>query len=136
MTDLIVDTSVGAVNLPAYKTLVGLLSQSGTGIPSFLIFENTLGGIPVWSRDAEGVYKATLAGAFTVGKTVYPPFSTPYSSIPLWGALPFDYCYNVSSPAEVDFFLVYFYDAQTGNSVDLSAIAGVDNVLVEIRVYP
>jgi hypothetical protein len=31
--------------------------------------QNTLGGEVVWTRDIEGVYIATLAGAFTLGKT-------------------------------------------------------------------
>jgi hypothetical protein len=34
-----------------------------------VVLENTLGGVPVWSRLEAGNYKATLAGAFPVSKT-------------------------------------------------------------------
>lgn len=52
-----------------YKTYVALLSQSGTNAPVATVLENTLGGTVVWSRTGPGRYVATLADAFTVGKT-------------------------------------------------------------------
>lgn len=45
-----------------------LLSQSGANAPVATVLENTIGEI-VWSYDGPGNYNATLAGAFTVGKT-------------------------------------------------------------------
>lgn len=61
--------SGGAVSLP-YSIYVALLSQAGTDPPVATVLENTLGGTIVWTRTATGSYSATLAGAFTTGKTV------------------------------------------------------------------
>lgn len=52
-----------------YKVYSALLSQSGTSAPVATVLQNTIGSI-VWSRAAEGHYAATLAGAFTEGKTM------------------------------------------------------------------
>ena len=57
------------VVLLGYRSLTGLVSQSGTDAPTMVILENNLKGTPVWTRDAQGEYTLTLAGAFTVGKT-------------------------------------------------------------------
>lgn len=54
---------------PSYKVYTALVMQSGTSAPVATVLENTLGGTVVWTRDSQGVYAATLAGAFTVGKT-------------------------------------------------------------------
>lgn len=48
-----------------YKVYTALLTQSGTFAPVATVLENTLGGTVVWSRNNEGKYSATLAGAFT-----------------------------------------------------------------------
>lgn len=68
------NTSTGVVekvsDIRPYKIYVALLSQVGTGAPTAIVLENTLGGIPVWSRGGVGIYTATLTGAFTASKTV------------------------------------------------------------------
>jgi len=46
-----------------------LLTQSGTNPPVATILENTLGGVPVWTRDSGGTYRITLAGVFLRDKT-------------------------------------------------------------------
>jgi len=53
-----------------YKVYNALLTQSGTSIPVATVLENTLGGTPVWNISADGVYSATLAGAFPIAKTL------------------------------------------------------------------
>ncbi|MBK8468145.1 MAG: hypothetical protein IPL32_20210 [Chloracidobacterium sp.] len=40
------------------------LSQAGTGAPTAVVVENTLGGTLVWTRNSIGSYRATLTGAF------------------------------------------------------------------------
>jgi len=50
------------------KIYKALISQVGTNAPTVDILQNTIGNI-VWSRFAQGVYKATLAGIFIEDKT-------------------------------------------------------------------
>lgn len=47
----------------------GYLTQSGTDAPTVFERTNTLGGTPVLAYVAEGLYTATLAGAFTPSRT-------------------------------------------------------------------
>jgi hypothetical protein len=54
----------------SYLKYVALLSQTGTNAPVATVLENTLGGTVVWAYVETGVYSATLANAFTTGKTV------------------------------------------------------------------
>ena len=56
----------GAFN--GIKRYVAILNQTGATPPTVTIIENTIGAV-VWTRSVGGVYQATLAGAFTVGKT-------------------------------------------------------------------
>lgn len=53
----------------AEKKYVALLSQTSTSAPVATVLKNTIGTI-VWAYTSAGVYTATLADAFTVGKTV------------------------------------------------------------------
>ena len=53
-----------------YKVYTALLTQTGTSAPVATIFENTLGGSPVWSYQGVGNYVLTLAGAFLSGKVM------------------------------------------------------------------
>ncbi|CAI2769160.1 hypothetical protein [Flavobacterium collinsii] len=53
-----------------YKVYTALLSQSGTNPPVATVLENTLGGLPVWSRAGLGSYSCTLTGTFASNKTV------------------------------------------------------------------
>jgi hypothetical protein len=51
------------------KTYKALLNQTGTNAPIATVLENTIGNI-VWGYTAEGIYTATLTGAFTANKTI------------------------------------------------------------------
>lgn len=72
----IVDSVIPSLDYTEYEILV---SQSSTDAPAIVSinsttgvagpFINTLSGTPVLSRDAEGYYLITLAGAFPQGKT-------------------------------------------------------------------
>lgn len=53
-----------------YKVYTALLSQAGTSAPTAVVLENTLGGVPVWTRTGAGIYRCTLVGAFTDLKTI------------------------------------------------------------------
>ena len=55
-----------------YKVYTALISQSGStpaDVPTAIVLENTLGGVPVWTRSSTGIYLATLAGVFIEDKT-------------------------------------------------------------------
>lgn len=71
-------TDATVTGLPAgvsYKVYSALLAQDGTSAPVATVLENTLGGTVVWTRTGEGVYVATLAGAFVTDKTtIISPF--------------------------------------------------------------
>jgi hypothetical protein len=56
----------------AYKVYAVVLNQTGVNAPIATILENTLSGIPVWTRSNLGEYMCTLLGAFPPGKTIIP----------------------------------------------------------------
>ncbi len=47
-----------------------LLTQTSTNAPVATIVEDTIEGTIVWAYSSEGVYTATLTGAFTANKTL------------------------------------------------------------------
>lgn len=51
----------------------GLISQSGTGDPTAVVLENTLGGTLTFSRSSAGVYSIGSSALFTSGKTFVTP---------------------------------------------------------------
>jgi hypothetical protein len=53
-----------------YDSYVAALTQSGTGAPTAVVMENSLGGTLVLARSIGGTYSATLVGAFDAAKTV------------------------------------------------------------------
>ena len=63
-------TYIGSFLRP-YKVYTALLSQTGTDAPTAVVLENTLGGVPVWTRYDEGKYRCTLSGTFTANKTFF-----------------------------------------------------------------
>lgn len=101
------------VNARPYLVYTALLTQTGTSAPVATVLENTLGGTPAWQYEDVGEFTATLAGAFTVGKTwvlIGTSESGTYGS------------YNVIS-----------------NTVGIVSSAGngtLTNRPIEIRVYP
>ena len=52
------------------KKYVAKLDQSGTADPEVTVFENSLGGVPVWTRSSAGSCLCTLAGAFLNNKVI------------------------------------------------------------------
>lgn len=62
--DLIIDANNLNNDPVPYKLYVALLNQAGKrNPPTAIILENTIGNI-VWAYDNDGVYRATLVGAF------------------------------------------------------------------------
>ena len=52
-----------------YSVYSARLSQTGTGDPTAVIYENNLSAAIVWTRSTTGVFIGTLTGEFTVNKT-------------------------------------------------------------------
>lgn len=107
-----------------YKVYTALLTQSGTDAPTAIVLENTLGGVPVWSRYTTGVAQAELIGAFTLEKTVVIPFA------------------HVSSGASGDTMKIYDDEGYSTDNVRIEqknfaggSIDDYTGVGVEIRVY-
>ncbi len=102
-----------------YKVYTALLTQYGTNAPTATVLENTLGGSIVWTRDAVGVYKATLVGI--------------YSNInKFWGIISLgDSAENIyiAYDGDPDYFLLNVYFG--GTTADHKLI----KASIEIRVY-
>jgi len=57
--------NINSIPKPSYKVYTALLNQKGTDAPTAIVLENTLGGDLTWSRSSDGIYEATLSGAFS-----------------------------------------------------------------------
>lgn len=104
---------------PSYKVYTALLNQSGENAPTATVLKNTLGGEVVWSRATQGVYRATLTGAFTENKTVIlidPMFIAFYAA---------EYSSN---------FLLYREDSDNVY-LGITSDGDIHNIFIEIRVY-
>jgi len=64
----IIDYLNGVSGNGSYKVYTALLTQSGTNAPVATIFNNTLGGNPVFSYVSVGLYRITLVGKLTANK--------------------------------------------------------------------
>lgn len=116
-----------------YKVYSALVNQEGTNPPVSTILQNTLGGVPVWSRFGTGFYFLTLADAFTVGKTACLA-QTTNSSFFCTAAPEFEDPDKVS--LAVDHAEVIFIDPNW-----VYATGGIEDgklweTFFEIRVYP
>lgn len=106
---------------PTYKVYTALLSTIAAGSPTAVVLENTIGAI-FWERMFEGSFKATLAGAFTAGKT-----------------------FVLIGPYDISNVNVFFikYNLQSVNSITLNCLDQDGNLIdglgpdvpIEIRVY-
>ncbi len=58
-------------DIKGYKVYTALLSQSGTSNPVATVLDNTLGGVPVWTRaGGAGIYDVTLTNLLPIDKTL------------------------------------------------------------------
>lgn len=58
------------ISSPSYLVYTAIVTNSGVGPPVATVLENTLGGTPTWSRQAQGTFRATLTDAFTANKSI------------------------------------------------------------------
>jgi len=73
---------------PLYKVYTALIQQSGTNNPTAIVLQNTLGGLINWTRNTQGVYTGTLAGAFTTDKTILLNGGSSNTSISIYSTNP------------------------------------------------
>lgn len=117
------------------KQYTAIMSQTGTDAPIANVLQNTVGNI-VWTRQALGLYKGTLNGAFTVGKTICKPFGQQHGAlmIGIANALPFDNAYTVTTYS-VDAIRIETLQSSDYSSVEWSTVYP-DNILVDVIIYP
>lgn len=129
-----------------YKIYRATLTQSGTDAPVAVVHENTIGEI-VWSRTVAGVYRGTLADAFTIGKTFIPgfgdfqgngyavkPVMNINTDIVISGWIAF-----YPHPTNNDYVKMEVFDALNSMAyADLSTLTGPDlysGLFIEIYIY-
>jgi hypothetical protein len=135
MPNIVTDPTVPTINLPAYKTYVALLTQSGTDAPAAIVLESSLSGPVVWTRVAAGHYEGTLAGEFTLGKTIIYPFTqSSFQVIPIYKNTWLDFGYTMDNPS-VNAVRLFVVD-NNGDNTEMNNAVDANSLLVEIRVYP
>lgn len=104
------------------KYYTALLNQTGTNAPVATVLQNTLTGTPVWTRTGQGEYLCTLAGQFTLNKTLI----TIGSAVQNYDAA------IIMSLLGLNSFPVYTYY----NGDDLNYDDSLVNTPIKIEVYP
>jgi hypothetical protein len=121
-----------AASLPAptstvnYKSYVALITQTGTAVPVATVLENTLDGVPVFSRVDTGggtwAYNLTLTNAFPANKTFVQSATYGYS--------------YVGNFADIRSFTFSRISASVYQIVDITGADGqLLNIPIQIRVY-
>jgi hypothetical protein len=107
-----------------YKVYTALISQDNdTNPPTSIVLENTLGGIPIWSRDGLGQYTLGLTGGFigNGSNTQFTYFDSADTYKHLWLQKNGDDRYSLT----------------TYTTDPLTTVEGYfSNLFIEIRVYP
>lgn len=106
------------------KIYKALISQTGADAPTVVELINTIGNV-VWSRTGNGTYLATLAGAFTLGKT-FPKRGDNYSGF-----------------SNVGFWIsdvnTCYLSSQNNNGTNAGGVYSdslIDQMPIQIEVYP
>lgn len=111
-------------NIRPYKVYSALFSQSGTNDPTVTVLENELGGEIVWTRQDVGIYRATLVGAFPLGKTVIINNVGQFNEAP-------SVCIFHTLPSAPNGIELHVFNSEL-NYADYTLY----KTFVEIRVYP
>jgi hypothetical protein len=90
------------------------------------VFQNDI----VWTRSAQGVYLATLTGAFTLNKTVVYPLTEPILAYYALGGHPYVYGVVISGIIGTDSIQITTQGYTNTNEDELL------NTRIEICVYP
>lgn len=136
IADYLQTNAVGSSST-SYLVYTALISQTGTSTPVATILENTLGGVPVITRDHAGFYLFTLAGAFPDDKVIIPPFSSYNGSnaifLPLADGLSLNGYYTVYAAEDS---LIVDVRSETWAATDISTVLGTDGyILINAQIY-
>lgn len=119
---IIAGTDGGAFYELPYKVYVASVDQAGTANPTATVLQNTLSGVPAWTRANLGEYHLTLAAEFPTTNKLFVTTSL----------------HGNSSPANV-----IIWENQNVNSLQFFVLDEIQNpselegkFVVEIRVYP
>jgi len=117
------------------KKYVAIVNQSGTSNPTVTVLENSLSGVPVWTRSQQGEYLMTLSHEFPVSTKVVinigssQAWSTLLGSYPLIDTKYFVYSGYVSSDDDITF--------NNFNVVnDTAEDDSFYNTSIEVIIYP
>ena len=119
----------GTIN--GVKVYRAILVQTGSSAPTATILENTLGGVPVWTRLGGGNYICTLAGAFPVSKT--------YCSISnIYNAFQGESILVTIDRADDNVVYTHTWGTASGADIDFDLGGDAENFYspIEILVYP
>jgi len=121
-----VTSKISGANLLPYKVYSALLTQQGgSGTPSVIVLQNTI-GIITWGRVTGGVYSATCStSVFTDIKTISPQDSTVIKGNGI--------AYSTLTVYRVDANTVY---VETDNLSNSPVDGQLTYKFIEIRVYP
>lgn len=128
-----VSTPPGDSASPGYSLYVALLTQLDFNAPTVTVLHNTLGGTPVWTRDDVGEYRITLAGTFTLNKTVI--FFGP-TSMDLGAGVSQNIPAIATTQINSDYIQIYTTLQASDSFTDNNPDAGLNGTSIEIRVYP
>lgn len=131
------DTS--AQGAASYLIYTAMFQQTGTDAPVVTVFENTLGGNVVWSRDSEGNYSGLLLNGFPDDLTHFAPFGNfggdGSTYLPLWGGSGAILGYWTMYKANEDSIAIQVKNP-SGVAVDLSTLIGTTKLyLPDVKVY-
>ncbi len=118
---LCTNVSIEGQSNVAYQSYVATVTQIGSSAPTATVFNNTLSGPIVWTRNSAGDFTGTLAGAFTANKTFL--MLNGANNADSIGTLTFGGSADTLALTCVDF---------GGTPVD----GGLIKASIEIRVYP
>jgi len=105
------------------------LTQSGANPPVATVLENTIGPI-VWSRSTDGIYFATLAGAFPSGKTLVFG-SVQGNDVAFWGSI-----FTDSTATCANWVSANVVQVLSGHIAVENLDGFLSNFPIEILVYP
>jgi len=104
-----------------YDTYCVEIGQSGTSAPSIIVFQNTIGIVPIWSRISAGVYQCLFSG----------------ESVNTW-MIPNDFTQRAGGTNKVDIQI----STTGGNTLevqtflnDISADGLINGLTLELRKY-
>jgi hypothetical protein len=111
----------------SYKVYTALITQDGTGDPTAIVLENTLGFTPTFGRTTNGTYNViNPTGNFNYLKT----FTTIGGAI-RQGAGPYDHSFNTIQGMTGDANTIPFYSTYNDTATD----GILTNTPFEIRIY-